>query len=178
MHRIPLACVGVLAIILTAALSVAFASIAIAGSGRTDILVTGPLFNFHPDPGYELFADGVFFRIGPSGGGVATVTAQEPFQVVLRAVEDCDVVVRFTAEPGGNYVIRFDATGHAASEVTGGTDGAALASQPLRDAVCRLPETSPADTGRSSAPNTVVMLATLIATIAGLLFYRRRTTVD
>jgi hypothetical protein len=76
------------------------------------VLITGPAD--WQNPGYRLnIGPAVFGIIANMGGGVASAPASGLVQVSLVRVADCKLIVSFPSRPGGQWVIRFDATGAA-----------------------------------------------------------------
>jgi hypothetical protein len=161
---IPRVAVGLMAPLISALMVVSI-GLPVDAGGRTDVLVTGPLFHWHPTPGYELAMHGYTFEIGHGGGGVATVGANNSFTVTLRRLGDCHLMIQFTARPGGNYVIRFDDHEVPRLEVTSGTDGAALAGR-KGTSQCDLPDTTTAPSSvAESAPAGLLLAGAIIGVV-------------
>jgi hypothetical protein len=120
----------------------------VAAVDLTWVGIGGPT-DWQPNPGYSL-------EIGPTawtvdalnGGGLTTVDLNAPTIVRVRRLPDCVPVVRFVAEPGGRYFIRFAANGTARVEdLTGqGMDTPGPPGDPGPLVCPRLPDTSTATT--------------------------------
>jgi len=129
-----------------------------------------------PDPGFSLEIGSTAYPIGPlNGGGVRTVALTKPTIVRVRRLPDCRPVVRFVAQPGRDYFIRFaaDGTVHVEDWTSEGMDsGPAIDPGP---AVCpRLPDTStsPVPSQRSDdVPVAVIFVLGLV--LASLAVARR-----
>ena len=108
--------------------------------------IGGPM-DWTPTPGFTLEIGRDAWTINATnGGGVTTVALSEPTIVRVRRLSDCVPVVRFVAEPGRFYYIRFAANGTARVEdwTKEGMDSGPALGNP-GDPVCpRLPDTSTA----------------------------------
>jgi hypothetical protein len=71
-------------------------------------MVVGPQ-DWLPTTVYILELDSAGYRIDRlNGHGVVSVQTREPLPLRLVRPVDCSVPVAFQAQPGSNYVIRFD----------------------------------------------------------------------
>lgn len=108
------------------------------------------------------------------GGGGTTVELDAPTVIRVRRLSDCETLVRFVAEPGRSYWIRFEANGtaHVADRTQEGMDaGPGLG---LHRAVCpALPDTSTVSTVVSTIDLRLLLI--LVAVTATVIAYLRRS---
>ena len=97
-----------------------------------------------PSPGFELEIGDDAWRID-DGGGVTTVDITSPTVVRVRQLPGCDPVVRFVADPGRMYFIRFAADGSADVEVLSDIDAGPALEGPTEPVCPALPDTSTAE---------------------------------
>jgi hypothetical protein len=137
----------------------------------TWVAITGPA-DWQPDPGYSLEIGSTAWTVdATNGGGLVTVDLRAPTIVRVRRVSDCVPVVRFVAQPGRQYVIRFAADGTSQVEDWTGrpmdTPGPPGDPGPL--ACPRLPDTSTASSATSSAgAGAALAVVILMAGLAAL----------
>jgi hypothetical protein len=143
----------------------------------TWIGISGPP-DWQPDPGYSLEIEATAWTVDANnGGGLVTVDLQVPTIIRVRRLSDCLPVVRFTAQPGRQYSIRFAADGTARVEDRTGrgmdTPGPPGDPGPL---VCpRLPDTATTTPAPSTVrPEQIVAVLTIWAGVLGLVLRRAR----
>ena len=150
---------------------VLLAALPAMANGPTIIAVYGPQ-DWRPDPGYEVHALGRTRTIdAENGGGRWSVKVTAPFEVTVLRLDDCQPVLRFTAQPGRIHAIQFEADGSVSWSLLSGSDGGALSATPAR---CSLPDTGTvAGTRAGSEPLPAGPILALAAAL-GVLLARRR----
>lgn len=122
----------------------------------TWIAISGPP-DWAPTPGYslEIGRNHVYTVDQVNGGGVVSLRLTAPAIVRVRRLSDCTPIVRFVAQPGDHFVIRFDRAGRPRVENWNGAgmdSGPALG--PAADPNCApLPDTASGPVGASPAPD-------------------------
>ena len=122
----------------------------------TWIGVGGPP-DWAPVPGYslEIGTRHAYTVDRVTGGGVVSLPLRAPAIVRLRRLSDCRPIVRFVAQPGGHYFIRFDAAGRPRVENWNGAgmdSGPALG--PVADPDCApLPDSAAGPPGATAPPD-------------------------
>jgi len=125
-----------------------------------------------PTPGYSLKIGHDAWTVNAmNGGGVTALPLTQPSIVRVRRLSDCTPVVRFVAQPGGHYFIRFDANGAGRVEdlTAQGMDSGPALGDPGAPACPRLPDTSTVqeNVNRSRAPMMIGSgLAAILVAVA------------
>jgi hypothetical protein len=140
----------------------------------TWVAVAGPR-DWAPEPGYSLeIGDRAYAIDANNGGGVTSVSLSQPTIVRIRQLPDCGPIVRFVAQPGRRYVIRFAATGIPRLEDwTGRGLDAGPALDPGPPMCERLPDTSTGQSTRSSGMEPRAGALVLVGLVSTLLILRR-----
>ena len=166
-------------IAITTVLTLATSAQPAAGADPTWVAMTGPA-DWAPTPGYTLEIGRDAWVINAiHGGGVTAVPLSRHTVVRVRRLSDCTPVVRFVAEPGRDYTIRFASTGSARVEDwTGrGMDSGPALGDPVNPVCPGLPDTAtaspmaPPDASPDFAPLGIAAIAGLLV---ALLTHRRR----
>ena len=167
------------AIAITTVLILATSAQPAAGAAPTWVAITGPA-DWAPTPGYTLeIGRGAWVINATNGGGVTAVSLSRSTVVRVRRLSDCTPVVRFVAEPGRDYTIRFASNGSARVEDwTGqGMDSGPALGDPVNPVCPALPDTataSPAAPPDASADFAPLGIAAVTGLLAALLTHRRR----
>jgi hypothetical protein len=141
----------------------------VSAAPLTWIGVGGPP-DWAPVPGYslEIGATHVYTVDQVNGGGVVSLQLRAPAIVRVRRLSDCTPVVRFVAQPGDHFYIRFDRAGRPRVENWNGAgmdSGPALG--PAADPNCApLPDTAAGPPGSPTAPDPHGALWAWISTLA------------
>ncbi len=166
-------------IAITTVLMLAVSAPAAAGVAPTWVAVTGPA-DWAPTPGYMLeIGRDAWIINATNGGGVTAVPLGQPTVVRVRRLSDCAPVVRFVAQPGRDYTIRFASSGSARVEDwTGqGMDSGPALGDPVNPVCPALPDTStaaPAAPPGASQDLAPLGIAGAAGLLAALLTLRRR----
>lgn len=145
----------------------------VAAADPTWVGIGGPE-DWQPKPGFTLEIGSKAWTItAQSAGGVTSLELSAPTIVRVRRLSDCVPVVRFVAQPGRLYFIRFAANGTARVEdwtAQGMDAGPGMgAGGPL---VCpRLPDTSTATGARPGTSMVALAVAIglgVVTTLIGL----------
>ena len=161
-----------------AALLFALMAAPAAATDLTWVGIGGPM-DWAPDPGYSLEIGRDAWTVNATnGGGVTTLPLTKSAIVRVRRLSDCVPVVRFVAQPGRDYYIRFDPHGAARVEDwTGeGMDAGPALGDPAAPVCPRLPDTSTprANANRPSASPAAIASGFGAILAAAALFARRR----
>ena len=158
------------AIAITTVLTLATSAQSVAGAAPTWVAITGPA-DWAPTPGYTLeIGRDAWVINATNGGGVTAVSLSRPTVVRVRRLSDCKPVVRFVAQPGRDYTIRFASNGSARVEdwTDQGMDSGPALGDPVKPVCPALPDTATASP--AAPPDATPDFAPLgIAAVAGLL---------
>jgi hypothetical protein len=132
---------------------------------RTHVVISGPVSDWHPRPGFVLEVGDEEWLVRGSIGVRAVVAL--PIRVVIRDLRDCRVAFSFIAReggPGAGYLVTIDEAGAFKVERGHGfSEGPYVPSSPVT--TCHLPDTS-----TTSHPSLLpASVGTLPATIRSLL---------
>ena len=161
------------AIAIATVLALATSAQPAAAAAPTWVAITGPA-DWAPTPGYTLeIGRDAWVINATSGGGVTAVPLSRPTVVRVRRLSDCTPVVRFVAQPGRDYTIRFASNGSARVEDwTGqGMDSGPALGDPVNPVCPALPDTAtaslptPPDTSPAFAPLGIAAIAGLLAVL-------------
>ena len=157
---------------LTVMLLTAIVALPAAANQHTTIAVYGSGPDWRPDPGYEIHMLGRSWSIvgGGRGSGNWSVEVTAPFDITVLRLDDCQPILRFTAEPGRIHAIQFEADGSVSWSMPAGADGGGLPPTPPQ---CSMPDTGTiTGTGVGSDPQPAGLILALAAAL-GVLLGRR-----